>query len=176
MDSDGIGDTFTVAQGIVAAADNGANIINLSLGSYGDSVVLRDAIDYANERGTSIVAATGNDGIEQVSYPAAYEKVIGVSAIDASGEFAGFSNYGDSVDIGAPGVGINTAWEQDGEVSFSGTSAASPFVAGAIAATITRNQGYTVGQAADKVQQSALDAGAAGEDPQTGNGILQLGE
>lgn len=176
LDSDGIGDTFTVAQGIVAAADNGANIINLSLGSYGDSVVLRDAIDYANERGTSIVAATGNDGIEQVSYPAAYEKVIGVSAIDASGEFAGFSNYGDSVDIGAPGVGINTAWEQDGEVSFSGTSAASPFVAGAIAATITRNQGYTVGQAADKVQQSALDAGAAGEDPQTGNGILQLGE
>ncbi|MFT4548209.1 MAG: hypothetical protein ACI8XO_004317 [Verrucomicrobiales bacterium] len=176
LDSDGVGDTFTVAQGIMAAADNGANIINLSLGSYGDSIVLRDAIDYANGRGVAVVAASGNDGIEQVSYPAAYENVIGVSAIDAAGNFADFSNTGDGVDISAPGVGVHTAWDQDGSANFSGTSAAAPFVSAAIAATMTRNPGYTVGQAAEQVKQSAQDTGAAGRDPQTGNGILNLGE
>lgn len=176
LDSEGIGDTFTVAQGIIAATDNHANVINLSLGSYGDSMVLRDAINYASERGVAIVAATGNDGIGQVSYPAAYDQVIGVTAVDATGTFADFSNYGDSVDLGAPGVGIYTAWEQDGQVSFSGTSAASPFVAAAIAATLTRNEGYTVSQAAARLQQNARDAGEVGTDPQTGNGILNLGE
>ena len=174
LDSDGIGDTFTVAQGILAAADNGANVINLSLGSQGDSGVLRDAIDYATERGVAVVAASGNDGVEQVSYPAAYENVIGVSAVDATGSFADFSNTGEGVDLSAPGVGVSTAWAEDQSLDFSGTSAAAPFVSAAIAATVTRNAGYTVGQAAEQVQQSAQDVGEAGRDIQTGNGILDL--
>ena len=176
LDSEGLGDTFTVAQGIIAAADNGANVINLSLGSYGDSIVLQDAINYATDKGAVIVAASGNDGIEQVSYPAAYENVIGVTAVDARGDFADFSNTGDGVDIGAPGVGIYSAWGEDGQASFSGTSAAAPFVSGAITATMSRNPGYTIQQAAELVLQSANDTGAAGEDPQTGNGVLNLGD
>ena len=174
LDSEGIGDTFTVAQGVIAAADNGANVINLSLGSYGDSAVLRDAIDYAIDKGAIIVAASGNDGIEQVSYPAAYENVIGVTAVDASGAFADFSNTGDGVDIGAPGVGVHSAWGEEGQVQFSGTSAASPFVAGAIAAMVTLNPGYTISQAAEQMQASAEDTGAVGDDPQTGSGILSF--
>ena len=174
LDSDGIGDTFTVAQGIIAATDNGADVINLSLGSYGNSVVLHDAVNYAAERGTAVVAATGNDGIEQVSYPAAYDNVIGVTAVDATGAFAEFSNFGDEVDLGAPGVGVNTAWEEDASVAFSGTSAATPFVAGAIAATITINEGYTTEQAAARIQHGAEDTGETGKDPLTGEGILQI--
>ena len=174
LDSEGIGDTFTVAEGIITAADNGANVINLSLGSYGDSYVLREAVDYATDRGVAVVAASGNDGLEQVSYPAAYENVIGVTAVDAAGQFADFSNTGDGVDLGAPGVGIYTAWEEDGQVSFSGTSAAAPFVAAAIAANQTRNPGYTTAQAAARLRQSAKDTGEAGVDPQTGAGIITL--
>jgi hypothetical protein len=174
LDSDGVGDTFNVAQGIIAAVDHGADIINLSLGSYGDSIVLRDAVNYATTKGVAIVAATGNDGIEQVSYPAAYDGVIGVTAVDASGQFADFSNYGDTVDFGAPGVGVYTAWDLDSERSFSGTSAASPFVAGAIAAALSRNPGFTTEQAVQNVQQSARDTGESGQDPLTGFGVLQL--
>ena len=174
LDSEGIGDTFTVAQGILAATDNGANVINLSLGSDGDSSVLSDAINYATERGVAVVAASGNSGVEQVSYPAAYENVIGVSAIDAAGNFADFSNTGEGVDISAPGVGVSTAWAQDQSLDFSGTSAAAPFVSAAIAASVTRNQGYNINQAAEQVQRSAQDVGEAGRDIQTGNGILDL--
>ncbi len=176
LDSEGVGDTFTVAEGIITAADNGANVINLSLGSYGDSYVLREAIDYATDKGVAIVAASGTDGLEQVSYPAAYENVIGVTAVDANGQFAEFSNTGEGVDVGAPGVGVHTAWEEDGQVSFSGTSAAAPFVAAAIPAIMTQNPGYTVPQAAEKLLQSAKDTGETGIDTQTGNGIITLGE
>jgi len=174
LDSDGVGDTFNVAQGIVAAVDNGARVINLSLGSYGDSIVLQDAVNYALDNGAAVVAATGNDGIEQVSYPAAYDGVIGVSAVDAAGQFADFSNSGDTVDFGAPGVGVLTAWEEDGQANFSGTSAAAPFVAGAIAATMTNNPGFTTEQAIQRLQQNAQDSGEAGVDTQTGHGILNL--
>ncbi len=174
LDSQGIGDTFSVAQGIIAAADNGANVINLSLGSYGDSGVLRDAVEYAVSKGVAVVAASGNDGINQVSFPAAYDSVIGVSAVDATGQYASFSNYGDSIDLGAPGVGVYTAWDADGRAQFSGTSAASPFVAGAIAATISLNPGYTVSQAVERVMSTARDTGASGQDQQTGQGVIHF--
>ncbi|MGI9241845.1 MAG: S8 family peptidase [Verrucomicrobiales bacterium] len=176
LDSQGIGDTFSVAQGIIAAADNGADVINLSLGSYGDSSVLRDAVEYAVSRGSAVVAASGNDGINQVSFPAAYDSVIGVSAVDANGQYASFSNYGEGIDLGAPGVGVYTAWDEDGQAQFSGTSAASPFVAAAIAATISLNPGYTVNQAVEKVLSTAQDTGENGVDPQTGQGVIHFDE
>ena len=115
------GDSFTLAEGIVAAVDQGAKVLSLSLGSGGEGIVLRKAVDYALKKGAVIVASAGNDALSQVTYPAAYSDVIGVSAVDAAGKLADFSNIGEGVNLAAPGIGLHSAWLDDGEVSFSGT-------------------------------------------------------
>ena len=102
--------------------DEGADIINLSLGGMEKSRVLENAIDYAKEKEVILVSASGNDGLSALAYPARYEDVIGVSSIDANGRVSSFSNYGNGVDIAAPGVGVLTAWDNDDLAYFSGTS------------------------------------------------------
>lgn len=92
-----------VAKGIVWATDNGANIINLSLELREPSPVLEEAVNYAWNRGVLLVAAAGNNGERSPVYPAYYEPCIAVAAIDKDGELASLSNYGDWVDLAAPG-------------------------------------------------------------------------
>lgn len=174
LDSDGIGDTFTLAQGIVEAVDNGANIINMSLGGFGDSNVLRSAVDYAVEKGIILVAATGNEGQNILPYPAAYDNVISVSAIDATNQHASFANQAKGVDLAAPGVGITAAWNEEQWVSFTGTSASTPYVSGAIAAILSQTNGSTASDAAKTLLQNANDTGSPGLDPQTGHGVIDL--
>ncbi|HBS43959.1 MAG TPA: peptidase S8, partial [Paenibacillus sp.] len=99
----GAGTTYSVAEGIIWAADNGAKVINLSLGNYADSQFLHDAIKYAYDRDIVLVSAAGNDNTERPGFPAAYPEVIAVAATNASGEKASFSNYGDYIDGAAPG-------------------------------------------------------------------------
>ncbi|MDC0504110.1 S8 family serine peptidase, partial [Verrucomicrobiales bacterium] len=86
LDAEGLGNSYTVASGIVTAVDSGASVINLSVGGYSDSTVLREAVAYAIDSGVAVVAAAGNDGSNAPSYPAAYEGVVGVSAVDAEGQ------------------------------------------------------------------------------------------
>ena len=74
-----------------------------------------------------------------MAYPARYEDVIGVSSIDANGRVSSFSNYGNGVDIAAPGVGVLTAWDNDDFAYFSGTSVSTAFVTGALASEMSRN-------------------------------------
>ena len=173
LDGNGLGDTFTLAEGILTAVDNGANLINMSLGSYADSATLRQAIDYALNKGVVVVAATGNDGLEQVMYPAGYEGVISVGAVDALEQHLAFSNSG-KVDIAAPGYEVQTAWTNGQYAEFSGTSAASPFVAGTIAGMISENRGLSIKEAANIVLAQTNDTGAPGRDDQFGNGILSV--
>lgn len=175
LDQEGIGNSYTVAQGIVAAVDAGAGVINLSIGSYTNSTVLGDAVAYAVDQGVAVVAASGNDGSSAPSYPAAYQGVVSVSALDANGQIAPFSNFGESVDLAAPGVGVYAAWEDDQAIAMSGTSAAAPFVAGAIAALISTGEAATGEQAALMLQDNASDVGAVGIDHDSGYGALQLG-
>jgi subtilisin family serine protease len=100
--------------------------------------------------------------------------VIGVGAIDADSQRAEFSNYSPSVDIAAPGVGVFAAWGDEEWISFSGTSAAAPYVSGSIAATLSLNPSLDPQEAADLLFQYADDGGAPGVDVETGNGTLNI--
>lgn len=174
MDSDGLGDSFTLAEGIIEAVDSGASVISMSLGSYGYTRVLDDAVAYALSKGVALVASAGNDGANAVPYPAQFQGVIGVGAIDADSQRAEFSNYSPSVDIAAPGVGVFAAWGDEEWISFSGTSAAAPYVSGSIASTLSLNPSLDPQEAANLLFQYADDGGAPGIDIETGNGTLNI--
>ena len=138
----GFGTVANVAEGIRFAADNGAQVINMSLGGPIKSQILEDAVEHAKKRGVLIVAAAGNSG-RSVGYPAAYPGVVAVSATDSNDKIAWFSSRGPEVAIGAPGVNVTQQTVCDGgknkcEVfgTFNGTSMASPHVAGAAAMVV----------------------------------------
>jgi subtilisin family serine protease len=172
LSPEGQGDTFTLAQGIVEAVDRGARVINLSLGTSGDSFVLKRAVDYATAKGAVIVAAVGNDGHVGVDFPAAYPSVLAVAAVDASERTPAFSNRGLDVDLAAPGVGVFAAGTNDTVVFFSGTSAATPLVSGALAALLSRSPGLPAAEAASILRRYADDVGEPGDDPAAGAGIV----
>ena len=173
--SDGASDTFSLAQGIFAAVDAGAEVINISLGGYATSSVLGDAVDYALAAGVAVVAASGNDQAAQLAWPAAYSGVVSVGAVDGAGQQAIFSNSGAGLQLTAPGVLIQTAGLTGTRVNFSGTSASAPVVSGAIAAVLSQSPGLTAIQAADVLTTYSSDGGVAGADPDYGKGTLNLG-
>lgn len=175
LNANGEGDAFTVAEGIISAVDAGSQIINLSLGSYGDSTVLQDAVVYAQQHGVAIVAAAGNDGAGQISYPAAYPGVLAVGSIDATLQPAYFSNYGSGLGVLAPGVGLPAGQANDQAVSFSGTSASTATASGALAALLSSDHTLTPTQAMGLLETYADDWGPPGWDAQSGYGTVDLG-
>jgi subtilisin family serine protease len=152
----GVGSTADIAAGIRWAVDNGARILNLSLGGSVDTQVERDAIAYAVARGAVVVAAMGNGGPNAgPSFPAAYPDVIAVASIDQADHRAPSSQVGPHIDVSAPGVGIlSTVWN-NGFATFSGTSMASPHVAGVAALVLSCNNGLTAAQVGDILRQTA---------------------
>ncbi|GAA0483686.1 S8 family peptidase [Salinibacillus aidingensis] len=130
LDSRGSGSLADIVDGIRYAADYGAEVINLSLGCNCDTQALEDAVNYAWNQGSVVIAAAGNDGVSTTFEPASYENVISVAAVDSSNQLASFSNYGSWVDVAAPGVDIASTVQRDGYAYMSGTSMASPHVAG----------------------------------------------
>ncbi len=140
--SSGGGTISDIAEAIRFAADNQADVINMSLGGGGESQIMKDAIDYAHSKGVVIIAAAGNENRNSSSYPARYARVISVAATDAQNEKAEFSNYGAGVDIAAPGGGHGSkVWQETIDpqtntpviLGFQGTSMAAPHVAGVAA-------------------------------------------
>jgi len=146
LDQDGGGTIADIAEAIRFAADQQADVINLSLGGIGESQVMQEAIAYAHSKGVVLVAAAGNANQNSAAYPARYPQVIGVAALDAAGQKAPYSNFGAGVDISAPGGatregeagGIlqNTIDPETGApifAAYQGTSMATPHVAGVAA-------------------------------------------
>ena len=178
LDNDGYTDSYTLAEAILAATDAGADIINVSLGSKGDSGLVRRAVDYSISKGALIVAATGNEGVGSISYPAAIDGVVAVAANDAVGQHVDFANSGRNLEnggISAPGFAVMAAWPEDEMISFSGTSASAPFVSGAVAAVMSENPGLTASSAYDLLIDYSNEAGAPGADIIYGSGTLNLG-
>jgi thermitase len=130
LDDNGSGTLDDVANGIIHAADSGADVISLSLGASVGATTLKNAVDYAWSRGVVVVAAAGNSGTSLPSYPAYYSNAIAVAATDRNDNKAYFSNYGSWVDVAAPGVDIYSTYTGSSYASLSGTSMATPHVAG----------------------------------------------
>lgn len=143
LDTNGRGNTFILAYAVDWAANHGAEVINLSLGSAIDSRLLRDTIKDVSDRGVIVVAAAGNANRTTEQFPAANPQVIGVTAVDVTNRKASFANYGSGwVDVAAPGVGITSTMISQlgsGYASWSGTSMATPFVSAAAAMVRQKN-------------------------------------
>lgn len=120
----------TVAEGIIWAVDNGASVINVSIEFKEPSPELEDAVNYAWSRGVVIIAAAGNEGSESPVYPACYENCIAVAAIRQDDTLAPLSNYGDWIDVAAPGFDIYSTLPDNSYGYKSGTSFASAYVSG----------------------------------------------
>ena len=178
-DDKGRSDTWSVAVAIRRAVDEGNQIISISMGSYGDSALVREAVEYAIAKGVVLVASSGNDSYEKPTYPAAYPGVVKALAVDASGEHLLFSNAADESAISAPGWAVNAAYPEEKLVEFSGTSASAPIISGAVAAVMTKagkdGARLSAQEALDLVFAYANELGTAGVDAQTGAGGLNLG-
>ena len=177
LDGKGTGDSFSLAKAIYTAVDQGAKVINMSLGSSGDCGVVREAVAYALSKQVALVAAAGNEAVNRVAYPAAYEGVVAVGSVDGdrgNAQHLYFSNRGEAVDVVAPGFAVVADWPGGKKVEVSGTSASTALVSGAIAAVLSREPNLTGKQAADLVIRYANDTGVAGVDEETGAGVVDL--
>lgn len=175
MDASGTGDIATVASGIIAAADAGAEVVNLSLGSTYDSSVLAAAVKYAADKGATVVAAGGNNATDGVAwYPAALSGVIGVSSVDKDLTRSSFSNAGSFVDLAAPGGSILSTIPGGSWGYMSGTSMATGFVSAAAALVLAAKPGLSRGQVESILFNTAADdASGDGWDRVYGYGLVR---
>ncbi|MEZ0481593.1 cell wall-binding repeat-containing protein [Planococcus sp. SSTMD024] len=163
LDATGYGDTEQIAYGILYATDQGADIINMSLGG-GYSRVLEYAMKYASERGVTIVAASGNDGWEEVSYPASSKYAIAVGATNKLDLVSDYSSYGEGLDLVAPGTDIPSLLPDGNVTLMSGTSMAAPHVAAVAGVLKSINPNLTPGQLENLLTASADDVAFIEED------------
>ena len=172
--SDGYGylEFDDAAEALYYAADNGADIINMSWGATYDSSLIRDAIAYAKDKGVVLIASAGNVISEIATkpyYPAYYDGVIAVAATDENDKLSiwswtVFSNFGDWVDVCAPGTYIYSTLPGNNYGYYSGTSMAAPFVAGLAALVKSKNPSFTAVQIEEKIKASADNVEASNPD------------
>lgn len=174
----GTGTVKSIIDGIYWAADEvHADVINLSLGIPGEyecDPELEKACDYAYSKGSLLVASSGNSGTA-VNYPAKFESVVAVAAVDANNKIASFSSRGPEVEFAAGGVDVYTCYLKNGYASMSGTSFSAPAISGlaCLIKAIFRARGVELspGEIRDRMKKIAYDVGPFGRDPLYGNGI-----
>jgi subtilisin family serine protease len=168
LDSTGNGSAAGLANGIIWAADSGAPVINVSLGSTAYSRTVCDAVTYATSHGALVIAAAGNNGSSVPYYPAACPGAVGVGATDSSDAVASFSDTGSpNVALTAPGVDILSTYPGGGYQTASGTSMAAPFVSGVAELVLAQTPSRTAAEVKRILAASAVKAGtvAYGADP-----------
>lgn len=162
-----------IALGIIYATDHGATVINLSLGGPGWVKVERDAVNYAADHGVIVVASAGNDETSTPDYPASYDHVISVASTTSSNNRSSFSNFGEYVDVAAPGSGIYSTLYNNTYGTMDGTSMAAPHVAGVAALVRSAGHATTLDAITEALLCSAQDLGASGWDQYLGWGLIQ---
>lgn len=151
----------------------GANVTSMSLGGSGQSTAERQAFANSYAQGMLHIAAAGNGGNSAKSYPASYDSVVSVAAVDSSENKASFSQYNNQVEIAGPGVRVNSTWNDNGYKSISGTSMATPHVSGVAALVWSHFPNCSNQEVRDALNATAKDKGAAGRDTSYGYGIVQ---
>ena len=179
LDELGLGTDQDAAQGIAWAVDQGADVINVSLGGQWPSEAMKAAVTYARDRGVVVVAAVGNDGPGvAVRYPAAYPEVIAVGAVDRAGAHLDLSNAGPEVDVAAPGASILAPDLPYRGIpgldyrTFSGTSFSTAHVAGVAALLLSFSPGLSPAQVQRLLEAGTADVGPIGRDDKTGAGRI----
>jgi len=178
LDSYGGGRISDVIEGIEWAVLNNMDIISMSLGTDAYSQALDDTCNNAYGSGILLVAATGNNGdgnlsTDDVMYPARFDSVIGVSAVDYDNIAPLWSADGCEVELAAPGVNIYSTWLDGGYATRSGTSMATPFVSGVAALMMQGNTGSSPGEIRAILTNNSIDLGAEGRDGFYGFGLVQ---
>ncbi|MBU9722421.1 MULTISPECIES: S8 family serine peptidase [Bacillaceae] len=169
LGDDGSGSTYGIQQGVLYAASINADVINMSLGGGGYSQGFSDAIDTAVANGTVVIAASGNDGRASISYPAAYEGAIAVGSVTSSGSRSNFSNYGNGLELMAPGSSIYSTYPNGQYRTLSGTSMAAPHAAGVAGLVRAVDPSLSVSEVRGILADTAQYAGGS---HQYGNGIV----
>ena len=172
LSKSGSGDYAGVANGITYAADHGAHVISMSLGGGSTAQVLEDAVAYAQSKGVLVVAAMGNNNSERPSYPAAVAGVLAVGSTTVQEQRSSFSNYGKHISVGAPGSDILSTLLGGGYKSISGTSMATPHVAGLAALVKSAFPGADAAELRSRIEKGADDLGDAGFDKYFGHGRI----
>lgn len=174
LDATGEGDLFEIIQGIEWATDHGASIINMSLGDWHNSELLHDAVRYAYDQDVVMIAATGNENSATPMYPAAYQEVMAVSAVDEHNIKSNFSNYGLYVDVTAPGEHIPSAIPDNQYAFMSGTSMAAPHVAGLAGLIRSLRPELTNEHVMKIITRTADNLGDVGHDVLHGYGLINI--
>ncbi|WP_255298382.1 S8 family serine peptidase [Brevibacillus dissolubilis] len=172
--ADGSGTAFDIAEGIRWATDHGADVISLSVGNYTASAALKEACSYAYKHNVVLIAASGNDATNQPSYPAAYPEVMSVGAVDNHRQIADFSNYGNYIDVVAPGVDIPSTYIYKDYAALSGTSMATPHVAALASLLRSVSPDMSNRKIMEIINQTSTDLGPRGKDIHYGNGLINV--
>ncbi len=171
----GSGTTSSVANGLIWATDNGAKVVNLSLGGSTDSSVLRSAVDYADARGVLVIVAAGNQGVDSPTmYPAAYDNVIAVAATAQDRSVTSFSSRGSYVDVAAPGSAIASTTGTGTYAYMSGTSMAAPHVVAQAAVLAGLYPQSTAAQLRSYIESTLTDIDQPGRDVSSGGGLVDV--
>ncbi|MEM2141733.1 MAG: S8 family serine peptidase [Candidatus Thorarchaeota archaeon] len=183
LNDQGSGSTSGIIAGIDWAVNNGMDIISMSLGGGSYDSAFNEAINRAYNAGIVVVAASGNDGKGTISYPAKYQNAIAVGATDSNRNLASFSNYGAEQEVVAPGVNIysttptytvtiNYYGYSKNYATMSGTSMATPMVAGMVALILEKNPNLTPPEVRNILHTTSIDLGAPGWDQYFGYGLI----
>ncbi len=159
--------------GINACQQAGANIVNMSIGGENSSVTEQTAMDNARAAGMLLFGAAGNRGSISYFYPASYDSVVSVGAVDSENSPWMYTQTNDQVELVAPGVGIKSTLPNNSYSNWDGTSMATPFAAGVAALVWSQHSTCSNNQVREALQQSALDLGDAGLDTTFGYGLVQ---